>query len=113
MHELSISLKTIDVVVGTATQQGFSKVTGITLGIGALSCIEPEALTVGIEFASRETIADGATLSIEMIPGRATCVQCGHQVVVESYQAFCPQCGCYDLKIETGEELKIKHIEVE
>ncbi|MEI8632302.1 hypothetical protein P4S72_10330 [Vibrio sp. PP-XX7] len=43
----------------------------MTLSIGALSCIEPESLTTGIEFASRETIAEGAQVHIEIVPAIA------------------------------------------
>jgi len=99
-------------VVAQAKQHAFNQVTAITLSIGALSCIEPEALTTGIQFASRDTIAEGAKLNIETVPATAWCSNCEKTVAVQSYLDGCPQCHGYQLLIETGEELKIKHIEV-
>jgi hydrogenase nickel incorporation protein HypA/HybF len=112
MHELSLSLKTIDLVVAQAQQHHANRVTAITLGIGVLSCIEPEALRTGIEFASRETIVQGARLEIEMIPAIAWCESCHKEVQITSHLDGCPLCHDYRLRIETGEELMIKSIEV-
>ncbi len=44
MHELSLSMNTVDNVVEQAKKQGFHRVTRVTLAIGTLSCIEPHAL---------------------------------------------------------------------
>jgi hydrogenase nickel incorporation protein HypA/HybF len=113
MHELSLSLKTIDLVVAHAQRSKCRKVTAVTLGIGRLSCIEPEALLTGLQFASRETLAEGAKFNIDMIPAIAWCKHCCQQVEIDSHYAGCPVCKTYQLVVETGEELKIKSIEVE
>ncbi|CAM3723774.1 hydrogenase nickel incorporation protein HybF [Vibrio aerogenes CECT 7868] len=113
MHELSISLRTVDIVVEQAKKHHFRKVTAMTLGIGSLSCIEPEALRVGIEFASRETIAESARVQLDMIPATAWCHQCQKKTEIHSYLSSCPYCNSEQLRIETGEELKIKSIEAE
>ncbi|MFV0574966.1 MAG: hydrogenase maturation nickel metallochaperone HypA [Vibrio sp.] len=112
MHELSISLKTIDMVVEQAEKHKVNKVTGITLSVGALSCIEHESLRTGLEFASRETIAEGAAITIETVPATAWCAECGKSVSIAMHQDACPICNGYQLLVETGEELKVKHIEV-
>ncbi|MDW6002019.1 hydrogenase maturation nickel metallochaperone HypA [Vibrio mangrovi] len=113
MHELSLSLKTIDLVVEHARRQECSRVTAVTLGIGRLSCIEPEALLTGLQFASRDTLAEGAQFKVDMIPAIAWCEHCHQQVEIDSHYTGCPVCHQYQLVVETGEELKIKSIEVE
>ncbi|MGF1874538.1 hydrogenase maturation nickel metallochaperone HypA [Photobacterium frigidiphilum] len=113
MHELSISLNTVDTVVEHAIRQGFKRITAVTLGIGTLSCIEPQALQTGFEFACRGTMADGAALEIEMISARAWCQNCQQSVILAARGICCPNCQGYQLAIETGDELMIKHIEVE
>jgi len=112
MHELSISLQTIDLVVEQAKKHQVKKVTGITLSIGALSCIEEQALQTGIELAARETLAEGAKLIIETIAATAWCMDCQRSVSIENHLVGCPCCQGYQLMVETGEELQIKHIEV-
>lgn len=113
MHELSISLKTIDLVVEQAQKHHYRKVTKITLSVGVLSCIEPEALRTGLEMASRETIAQDAEVVIETLPAIAVCQGCRHQFAIDNYQDSCPQCHSYQLTVQQGEELQVKHIEVE
>ncbi|WNJ94176.1 hydrogenase maturation nickel metallochaperone HypA [Vibrio ruber] len=113
MHELSLSLKTIDLVVEHARQRQVNRITAVTLGIGVLSCIEPDALLTGLQFASRETLAEGAQFLVEMIPATAWCERCQKQVEIDTHYTGCPLCHSYQLRVETGEELKIKSIEVE
>ncbi|HIF9345794.1 TPA: hydrogenase maturation nickel metallochaperone HypA [Photobacterium damselae] len=112
MHELSLSINTVDAVVAHAKAQGFHKVTLVELDIGALSCIESQALATGFEFACRETIAEGARLKINHIKATACCSHCKKNIELQQRDMCCPLCGGYQLAIETGEELKIKQIEV-
>lgn len=112
MHELSISLKTIDMVVAQAQKHKVNQVTGIVLTVGALSCIEHESLRAGLEFAARETVAEGAKITIETVAATAWCAECNQSVSIAMHQDACPICQGYQLLIETGEELKVKYIEV-
>ncbi|MEC6813810.1 hydrogenase maturation nickel metallochaperone HypA [Photobacterium toruni] len=113
MHELSLSINTVDTVVDQAKKQGFKRVTSVTLAIGTLSCIEHQALATGFEFASRGTIAQDAQLKIESIAARVWCLDCLQYVEIPERGVSCPRCDSYQLKVETGEELMIKNIEVE
>ncbi len=112
MHELSLSIDTIDLIVNQTRTHQFNKVKAMTLSIGALSCIEPEALTTGLTFASRGTVAEGAKINIEIVPAIATCMHCHQQVAVHSHLDRCPYCHSDELRIESGEEMKVKNIEV-
>ena len=113
MHELSLSINTVDTVVEQARKQGFKRVISVTLSIGTLSCIEPQALATGFEFASRGTIAEDAKFNIESIAARVWCLDCLQHVEIPERGVSCPRCHGYQLKVETGEELMIKNIEVE
>jgi len=112
MHELSLSIDTIDLIVNQTKHHQFNKVKAMTLSIGALSCIEPDALITGLTFASRGTVAEGAKINIEIIPATATCMNCYQMVSVSSHLDSCQYCHSNQLRIESGEELKIKNIEV-
>lgn len=113
MHELSLSLNTVELVVAHARKHRAERVTLVRLAIGQLSCIEPQALQTGFELACRGTLAEGAQLTIESIPARAWCQVCQQQVLLELPLRCCPNCLGYQLNLETGEELMIKEIEVE
>ena len=113
MHELSLSINTVDTVVDQAKKQGFKRVTSVTLAIGTLSCIEPQALVTGFGFACRGTIAEGAQLNIESVAACVWCLDCQQHVHIPERGISCPRCHGYQLRVEAGEELMIKHIEVE
>ena len=112
MHELSVSQGMVAMIEGEAALQDFSRVFKVRLEIGALSCLEPEALSFCFDTVTRGTLAEGATLEILTVPGRAWCEDCDGTVPISERGAPCPQCGGYRLRIEAGDEVRIKDLEV-
>ena len=113
MHELSLCEGILQVLETEARQQGFSKVKTVWLEIGALSCVEPEALLFGFDAVTRDSIAAGAKLEIIAIPGSAWCMKCAKTVAVKQRYDECPECGSYQLQAVGGDEMRIKELEVE
>ncbi|WP_071188916.1 hydrogenase maturation nickel metallochaperone HypA [Trichormus sp. NMC-1] len=109
MHELGITQNIIAIVRENA--QG-KKVQRVLLEIGQLSAIMPDAIKFCFDICAKDTIVEGALLEILEIPGMAKCRQCGTKFYVEKPFGIC-ECGSVQLDIITGEELKIKEIEVE
>ncbi|MBD2569805.1 hydrogenase maturation nickel metallochaperone HypA [Anabaena lutea] len=109
MHELGITQNIIAIVRENA--QG-KKVQRVLLEIGQLSAIMPEAIKFCFDICAKDTIVEGAVLEILEIPGMAKCRQCDTTFSVDQPFGIC-ECGSVQLDIITGEELKIKEIEVE
>ena len=109
MHELGITQNIIAIVSEHA--QG-KKVQRVLLEIGKLSAIMPDAVRFCFDICAKGTIVEGATLEIWEIPGMARCRQCGATIPLEKPFGVC-ECGSVQLDLITGEELKIKEIEVE
>lgn len=109
MHELGITQNIVAIVNEYA--QG-AKVQRIVVEIGKLSAIMPEAINFCFDICTQGTFLEGATLEIMEIPGLARCRQCGAEIAIDKPFGIC-QCGSVHLDILTGEELKIKEIEVE
>ena len=76
MHEMSLAMSTVDLVVETATRQGLTKVTGVWLEVGRLSCVEADTIAFCFEAAARATPAEGARLHIEHKGAEAWCYEC-------------------------------------
>jgi hydrogenase nickel incorporation protein HypA/HybF len=112
MHEMSISLDTVNLVVESAEQKGYKKVTAVWLEIGALSCIEPDTIKFCFEIAARKTIAEHCKLHIESCAGKAYCFVCEKNVILEQRGHACPSCKGFKLKVMQGDELRVKEIEV-
>jgi hydrogenase nickel incorporation protein HypA/HybF len=109
MHELGITQNIISIVIEQA--QG-RKVQRVLLEIGQLSAIMPHAVEFCFPICATDTIVAGARLEIQEIPGLAKCRQCGAMVPLEKPFGIC-NCGSRQLDLITGEELKIKEIEIE
>jgi hydrogenase nickel incorporation protein HypA/HybF len=109
MHELGITQNIIAIVNENAQNK---KVQKVLLEIGKLSAIMPNAIKFCFDICAQGTIVEGAILEISEIPGTAKCRQCGTIFPVDKPFGIC-ECGSVQLDIITGEELKIKEIEVE
>ncbi|WOJ90670.1 hydrogenase maturation nickel metallochaperone HypA [Methylocapsa polymorpha] len=109
MHEMGITQSIVAIVEEQAAGR---KVTRVTLEIGKLAAIMPEAIRFCFDVVAQGGALDGATLDIIEVPGRARCLDCGAEVaLVEVFG----RCGCGSCRLErlTGEELNIKSMEVE
>ncbi|MEH1925808.1 hydrogenase maturation nickel metallochaperone HypA [Nostoc sp.] len=109
MHEFGITQNIVAIV--TENAKG-AKVQRVLLEIGKLSAIMPDAIRFCFDICTQGTILAGAKLEIVEIPGLAKCRQCGTEISVDKPYGIC-NCGSVQLDLITGEELKIKEIEIE
>lgn len=108
MHELAI---TQEVVALVAEWAGEARVTRVVLEIGRLSAVLPDAVRFCFDLCSEGTSLEGATLDVVETPGQARCRQCGATVSLERPFGWCA-CGSSDLEWLSGDELRIREIEV-
>ncbi|CVK19052.1 MULTISPECIES: hydrogenase maturation nickel metallochaperone HypA [Sporomusa] len=113
MHEMAIAEGILDIAVKTAVSHGAAKVTGVKVLAGELTGIVPEALEFGFSALAAGTVADGAQLSICMVPLTGRCRDCGHESRVDKYRFVCGSCNSYAVEIVSGRELKVESVEVE
>lgn len=108
MHELGI---TRSVVAICAENSNGAPIKRVTLEIGKLSAIMPDAVRFCFDICSKGTLVEGATLEILETQGLGKCKNCGGNVELVQLFGRCV-CGSSDLQIIAGEELKVKEIEV-
>jgi hydrogenase nickel incorporation protein HypA/HybF len=108
MHELGVTQEIIALVSERA--QG-AQVVRVVLEIGKLSAILPEAVRFCFDLCSEGTVVEGARLDIIETHGRARCRQCQAEIQLDRPFGRC-SCGSTDLEWLTGEELRIKEIEI-
>ncbi len=113
MHEVSLVEDVVELVAAEARKQAFSRVRVIRLKLGALGHAEPEALRFCFDAVTSGTIADGARLEIEMVPGQGWCSACRRSALLDERFAACPTCGSAPLQIVAGDELRLAEIEVQ
>jgi len=113
MHELSITQSVVAICAERAAQQGpRARVTQVTLEVGVLAAVLPDALRFCFSACARDTVLEGAELQIVEVPGRARCFDCGAEVAMLQLFGHCA-CGSTQLVLISGEELRVKQMEVE
>ncbi len=109
MHELAITENIVAIALAHADN---APVRRVTLKIGQLTAIMPEAIRFCFEPCTQGTLLDGAELVIRVIPGRGRCRQCGTEIPLEVPFGECV-CGSYDLEIIQGQELQLIELETD
>ena len=110
MHEISLLENVREILQGHAQSQNFTRVKKVTLEIGRLSCVEPDALRFAFDVVMKDTLAEDAELLITISEGRGVCERCRQQIVMETLHDPCSFCGSPLVKITQGSEMKIKDL---
>lgn len=112
MHEMAICESILGILKEQARAQQFDTVKRVRLEIGPLSGVEIEALKFGFDVVTRGSLAESAALEIVETQASAWCMPCGETVAIRERFDACPKCGSHQLQVTTGEELRIKELEV-
>jgi hydrogenase nickel incorporation protein HypA/HybF len=112
MHEMALCENVLKAIESRSRIDGFRRVRRVRLEIGALAGVEVPAMRFGFGIVCRDSIAEGAELVIDDIPGRGWCSDCRREVALTQRYAPCPLCGGFGLRVMAGDEMRIKDIEV-
>lgn len=113
MHELSMAMALVEQMEKVAREQRASAVPKVTVTVGALSGVDPDALRGAFPLAAEDTVAAGAELVIEWVKAAVRCRVCGKTSQPEAPFIYCAGCRSTEVDIETGRELYITSIEVD
>jgi len=113
MHELSLAESLVRILGEEAKRHQLSRIRRFKLRVGALRGVVPELLETCLGFVTAGTAAEGATPDLELVPGRARCVACGHEHAIDEILFFCPACGRLGGEVIAGRELSLVELEGE
>lgn len=115
MHEFSLCQEIVTAVLSEMEKVGSPcRLIKTTVTAGKLRQIVPEYLTFAYETLTKDTIAEGSTLEVEVVPIVVTCRECGWSGEVEGEYFFhCVECKSNRVEIKSGKELYLKSLEVE
>jgi hydrogenase nickel incorporation protein HypA/HybF len=112
MHEVALAHSVADIVAEEAQAAGATRVLRVTLSLGALSHVDPDALAFSFEVAAQGGPAEGADLRIVRPPGQAFCMGCGTNQTVTARGEPCGACGGHQLLVVSGEDMRVQDLEV-
>jgi len=113
MHEISIAESLVDLIADEARDQRFARVKRIAVKVGALGHVEPAALIFCFDAVARGTVAEGAVLDVQTVPGKGWCRRCRCSVAIMHRYDLCPLCGQSHVELTAGGELRLTELEVE
>lgn len=111
---MSIVQALLDQVQAEVDKSGHAgRVVSLQLVIGRLSGVHVDAIRLGFDLLSPDSIAAGAALCIEQPKARCQCTACGAESEIDEILLSCPACGETDITICGGQELVLQSIELE
>lgn len=113
MHEFSLTNSVNNALQSLCRQAGWSKVNRIMLKVGGMRKVNPELMAFIFAAVSKDTPAEGALLTVMMLPVTFYCYACGRTGCREDTEFKCPSCGSRNVQLLSGLELAIEVLEVE
>jgi hydrogenase nickel incorporation protein HypA/HybF len=112
MHEVGLIESALELAEEQALLRGARRIHRITLRLGKLAGVEPEALAFAFDVVTAGTMADGATLGIESVPIVCFCAACRAEFAPADFVFACPRCGAPSGDVRAGRELELVSLEV-
>jgi Zn finger protein HypA/HybF (possibly regulating hydrogenase expression) len=115
MHEMGLMEDALQMVSKDAGRHGMNTIEKVSLIVGDLSNVLPDALRFAFDaFRQTEEIAGidkESCLEIIREPGKAKCALCGKEYEPNEYLALCPECGMPFGVLISGETFRIESYE--
>lgn len=113
MHELSVCLGLLGQLEDLAAAHGAQRVLVVTLKLGPLAGIEGALLEQAFPLACHGSVAEQASLVIEMLPVKVCCLECGKESEVQTNRLLCTVCGAWKTELVSGDEMLLASVELE
>lgn len=113
MHEMSLAQDVLRIIEDAARVQNFNRVRCVTLEIGKLSSVEPDAIRFCFETVMNGSVAENARLDIIETAGTGRCARCALDMALAALYDPCPNCGGYQVSVTGGDAMRVIELEVE
>lgn len=109
MHELAMC----EAIARTVTDRAAGRqVLRVSVQIGHLRQVVPDALTFSWELLTAETHLSGAALEVDHVPAVVACGACGATTTLDAPVLACGTCAGLDVELRSGDELTLVSFEV-
>lgn len=112
MHEVSLAQDILAISMESLKNRTFEKVVAVSLKIGPVSGVDPEALRFALAVVTENTLLAGADFRIETPPLQLECRDCRQQFAGDDFAFSCPACGSNRIQLLSGDEMEVVNLEV-
>ena len=113
MHEYFIVQNIIKTVENLIKEYPCKKITKAVILIGKFSGVEPDLLKTALEFFKKESPLEEAEIVLELEDLKIKCLECGVEMIKDRWDLTCSNCGSFNTKVISGEEMILKTLELE
>ena len=113
MFEFTLTNSVNDAIQRLCRQTGWKKIRRVMIRIGGARTVNPELMAFIFSAVSKDTPAEGALLSVMLLPVTVKCNSCGKISTREDADITCPICSSSNVQIISGLELNIEALEVD
>lgn len=113
MHEMAITEQMLAAALRHAEQAGAARISRLNIVVGEIASVVDDSVQFYWDFVAKGTIAEGAVLHFERVPGRLACRDCGTEFPMRDFSGQCPSCQGANLHVVAGDEFQLQSIEVE
>ena len=113
MYEFALTNSVNNAVQKLCFKQGWSKIHRVMVKVGGMRKVNPELMSFIFSALTKNTPAEGAILSVMIMPVTFYCYSCGRQGYREDTEFQCPYCGSRNVQLLSGLELSLEVLEVE
>src|SRR6266511_2626163 len=112
MHEASVMMQVLEIAWEAMQRENATLLHRVTLRVGALAGVVPEALQFAFEAMKEGPWAEKAELEVQWLPVRLYCADCDLQFESEAFPDLCPGCGSAQTEVRQGLELDVVSVEL-
>jgi hydrogenase nickel incorporation protein HypA/HybF len=109
MHEVGLCEAVLDAVDRRAAGR---TVQAVRVRSGVMNRVDEESMRQSFALVSEGSVAEGAELTLEIVPITVECDACDTSSVVDDVVLSCPRCGDIDVRLNGGDELTLVSIDV-
>ena len=114
MHEVGIMQGAVKTILESMSQAGASRVTNVQLTVGRSGHFSEESVRHYFQLLTKDTPAEGASLTILWLPATVQCLTCLHRFssCEPAEQTKCPKCGDVVMEVEHQDSCYVSAIDV-
>jgi len=112
MDERELVSQVLAAVDDAAYRNSATKIAAVRVAIGGRRMLDLDRLQDAFAFAARGTVAEGAQLSIKVLPVKHRCHNCGNEFEASGTERPCPECDNPHTEMIGGEELRLLNMEL-
>ncbi len=112
MDEHELASQVLAAVDEAAYRNSATRISTVHLAIGGRRVLDIDRLQAIFASAAHGTVAEGAQLSVKVLPVRHRCQNCGNNFEASGAESPCSECGNPHTEMIGGEELRLLDMEL-